>query len=166
MVNCCISCQIVLHRGYLKLPNSLTSWISAFLANRSQQVAVERVVSQYFPVISRVPQGFVLGLILFILFINDLDILLAGEASFQLFCRRFKLYTSYENSTSFSIQIALNRLQKWSEDWQLRINHSISQHLDLSPACNCPAFILDGKNILLVGTLKDIGFDASCKLTN
>ena len=55
------------------------NWIRAFLGNRSQTVVLDGEESGSAPVTSGVPQGYVLGYIFFLIYINDLPDELASK---------------------------------------------------------------------------------------
>ena len=73
------------------------------------------------PVLSGVPQGSVLGPVLFLIFINDL--LKNIRSSVRLFADDCVLYRNIESPTDCQIlQDDLNRLAQWEADWQMKFN--------------------------------------------
>ena len=82
--------------------------------------------SEWSPVISGVPQGSVLGPILFIMYIDDIfEVFIGSTVSHQLFADDLKLYsrpTVKTSANAASLQSALVRLDQWCTDWQLTTN--------------------------------------------
>ena len=73
------------------------------------------------PVLSGVPQGPVLGPVLFLIFINDLPENI--RSSVRLFADECVLYGNIKSHKDFQIlQDDMNSLAKWETDWQIKFN--------------------------------------------
>ncbi len=70
----------------------LLVWLKAFLSGRTQRVIINNSSSGYKPVTSGVPQGSVLGPVLFLLYINDICSVLPFGTNVKIFADDVKLY--------------------------------------------------------------------------
>ena len=94
------------------------SWISDFLHGRSQQVVVDGESSASCPVTSGVPQGSVLGPILFLLYINDIGDNISSQI--RLFADDTILYRVINSTTdAAALQADIVQLEKWCQEWQM-----------------------------------------------
>ena len=112
---------------------NLLFWIASFLSNRIQQVRVGSSLSKSCAVTSGVPQGSVIGPLLFNLYINDITDHLDCSSTSKLFADDIKIYTELTSIDShISFQNQLDLIHHWSECWQLPISHSKCYLLCLS----------------------------------
>ena len=101
--------------------NSITDWIEQWLTDRRQRVVVDGEVSNWKSVLSGVPQGSVLGPILFLIYINDLDDSITSNVlKFADDTKRFRKVNT--DGDKQHLQNDLDRLVKWSEKWQMLFN--------------------------------------------
>ena len=119
---------------YYGIRGSTHRWISSRLSSHSQQVVLDGQVSDPVPVLSGLPQGSVLGPVLFLVFINDLPDNI--RSSVRLFADDCVLYRNiYSPSDCLILQDDLDRLAQWEADWQMKFSvakcHSlrVSRHL-------------------------------------
>ena len=98
----------------LGIGGSLLLWIRSFLSNRIQTVLVDGAKSSPAPVLSGVPQGTVLGPLLFLAYINDINQNLTEGTQIRLFADDSLLYRTIRNDEdALTLQRDLNTLQTW-----------------------------------------------------
>ena len=93
-------------------------WLKAFLSNRCQIVNVNGMKSDPATVLSGIPQGNVLGPILFVIYINDLpEVVKCGTYLFADDTKIFRQITTKEDA--LQLQSDINSLEQWSQKWLL-----------------------------------------------
>ena len=118
----------VWHRGLLhKLSgigcsDKITSWFSNYLTGRKQRVVLSGHVSEWMSALAGVPQGSILGPLLFLIYINDIVKNLG--CSIRLFADDTSLYIVVEssNGAAHSLNIDLNTISTWAEAWLVAFN--------------------------------------------
>ena len=98
----------------------LLNWIKEFLTGRKQRVEINGYKSEWRDVTSGVPQGSVIGPLLFVLYINDLPDRVKAEI--YLFADDTKMYCKITENGMSTLQEDLNKLQIWSDTWLLKFH--------------------------------------------
>ena len=144
----------------------MLNWVRAFLGSRSQRVVIEGEESESIPVTSGVPQGSVLGPILFLIYINDLPDEVCSQV--RLFADDTALYLTMESEDSGpTLQSDLDILSMWETRWDMEFNPSKCQvvHVAGSKRPVKRDYILHGQVLESVTCAKYLGVDISGSLT-
>ena len=137
-------------------------WIKSFLNNRSQKVVVNGVESESIPVSSGVPQGSVLGPILFLAYINDLPDQV--QSNVRLFADDTAIYITLLKAQDTDIlQNDLTKLEQWEKEWDMEFNPSKCQviHITRSKKPIPSKYFLHGTQLENVPHAKYLGVDIS-----
>ena len=108
--------------------NQTVDWIADLLKDRTQVVVVDGHASSPCAVTSGVPQGSVVGPILFLVYINDLPG--AVKSHVRLFADDTVIYNTADKS--HQLQKDLEALEDWEERWCMEFNPQKCEHLKFS----------------------------------
>ena len=163
----------VWHRGLLYkfrregITGSLLQWFSNYLHDRKQRVVLPGATSDWSTVRAGVPQGSILGPLLFLICINDIfeDI----HSSIRLFADDTSLYIIVDDPTESAITLnsELQKIQKWACEWLVTFNPAKSEALLLSRKINKPyhpPLFFNNEQIQEVNSHKHLGlyFSTDC----
>ena len=99
----------------------LLAWIKSFLQGRRMRVQVRGAHSDWVEVSSGVPQGSVLGPLLFLIFVNDIPEWI--KSNVKMFADDTKVWTRISRLKDGEVlQDDLNNLMSWSDKWKLGFN--------------------------------------------
>ena len=147
------------------ITNQTLNWIKAFLQQRYQRVVIRGSTSENLEVTSGVPQGSVLGPILFLIFINDLPLEVISPLS--LFADDSKIFSRIATNNSTNRNIAVNgneMLQKdlstiaeWAKKWKMEFNVDKCKIMHLGNQNPNHTYTMDGINLTTSKEEKDLG---------
>lgn len=113
------------------ISDSICKWVEVFLCNRKQKVVINGVDSEWEEVKSGVPQGSVLGPILFVIFINDLPEEVISEL--LLYADDAKIYRIIRDDKDRELlQNDLHAMSIWSDTWLLSFHPDKLKKLAIS----------------------------------
>jgi hypothetical protein len=100
---------------------NVISWVGSFLSNKSQQVIINGTKSEEADVMSGIPQGSVLGPLLFVIFINDMPDDIRSEL--YLFADDTKIFNEISDEACKELlQESISDLFEWSQLWLLKFH--------------------------------------------
>lgn len=154
---------------YYKVSSRLLNWFKCYLSNRSQVVKIDNSFSSEQQVSCGVPQGSILGPLMFTIFTADLPSILSPNCRIHLYADDTQIYVSCNPSHSNEAVMELNQnlvsVVKWSSDNGLIINPSKSTAMCIGTSAMCNKasdnlnsdLILNENVLVLKQTAKNIG---------
>ena len=135
----------------------IVGWVEDFLRDRSARVKICGVLSDPYDVVSGVPQGSIIGPLLFLLYVNEMETL-SGSSTLSSYADDTKIYKPIRDSSdSASLQESVNNISDWSGMWQLPINYRKCLSIHLGPNNNDFAYDIDGNTLSKVSHVRDLG---------
>ena len=141
------------------ITGNLQNWLTTYLKTRTQCVRIGDTYSNYCVVLSGVPQGSILGPLLFSIFINDIPSSFKHSIHF-LFADDTKSLKAIHSSKDIEdLQADLDSVSFWSTNWKLFFNENKFVHLCYwagSPDVT-PTYTINGRVIGHKTQHKDLG---------
>ena len=133
----------------------VANWIESLLSDRKQRVVINGKCSGWSGVSSGVPQGSVLGPILFVICINDIEHGICGNIlKFADYAKLFCKVGSDINCTQ--LRADLRKLYNWSEDWKMLFNLDKCKIMHFGYNNSNNIFLLEGHILETVDKEKDL----------
>ena len=145
------------------IDGKVLEWIKGWLTGREQRVQINGKKSEWGNVTSGVPQGSVLGPLLFVIYINDLEIGVSSDVS--KFADDTKIGRQVKNmEDARKLQEDLNRLYNWSQKWDMQFNVSKCSVMSVGKGNMHVDYTLNGTAIGRSYSARDLGVQVSSDL--
>ena len=152
------------------IDGTLLKFLSNYLSNRNQKVVIGSESSSVLKVHSGVPQGSILGPLLFVLFINDLPLGLSDGTNISLYADDTKIWRRIDSpSDCMSLQADIDHLNDWAILNKMSFHPSKCKVLPIFLRSNMsfPSFTyhLNNSPLNFVDVEKDLGVDITPRLS-
>ena len=145
------------------IDGAVADWIENWLKDRRQRVVVNGQSSEWVPVTSGVPQGSVLGPLLFIIYVNDMDDGIISKISKFADDTKLGINVAKEGNIQ-NLQEDLRRIGEWSDRWQMPFNVDKCKVMHIGHRNPQTEYSLQGRLLESTVTEKDLGVVISSDL--
>ena len=151
----------------LGITGPLWQWFKTYLLNRSHFVTFKEESSSCLPVLSGVPQGSVLGPLLFLIYINDITDSISVSSPY-IFADDAKLVKSINDlSDNLLLQNDITTFSAWSNEWKIALNalKCAAIRFSLASVDPSPVYSINDTPIVFSSTFRDLGVVVSSNLS-
>ena len=145
---------------HMGVKGTILLWLSNFLNERKQRVKVNGSYSCWAEVTSGVPQGSVLGPLLFVAYINDLPSKLLSQCN--LFADDSKIYNIVDNALNIQkLQDDINKCSEWADEWKMEFHPHKCKVLHFGSKNTENEYVIGNNKIMPANYEKDLGVTIS-----
>jgi len=142
----------------------VADWIENWLTDRKMRVVINGQKSGWMPIYSGVPQGSVLGPILFVIYINDIGAKLKS-AFFNMFADDTKIGRTIVNQDDVAkLQEALDGADQWSQKWGMPFNVAKCKVMHIGNNNPNHRYTMAGQALESTAAERDVGVQITPKM--
>ena len=145
--------RLLLKLDHCDIKGGLLKWIEGFLSDSTFQVKIGNSTSSPVSVLSGVPQGSVLGPLLFSVYTSD--IVNGLKSSYMMFADEMKHYNKSSNYDKLATDIMM--VNEWSKEWLLSMNLKKSVILHIGKHNPRQNYHLDNEQLDKSSYVRDLG---------
>ena len=142
----------------LGIKGKLRNWVEAWLSDRKQRTVLNGTCSGWAEVFSGVPQGSVLGPLLFVIFINDLDNCTEQITTMKKFADDTKLgNVAVSEEDCKRMQDCIDQLLTWADNWCMEFNIKKCKVMHIGRGNRDHQYHMNGTKLQVCVSERDIG---------
>ena len=147
------------------ITGNVLNWFKSYLSGRQQRVLLNGVISETLPVSSGVPQGSILGPLLFLIYVNDLPTSISSPSvDISMFADDTKCFSVVESPADACVlKTEASNVEKWALSWRLKFNPLKCKVLSVTRKHQptVAEYTINGEILQHVSTQKDLGVTVS-----